>query len=73
MSRKLNCVISYKMNAVYRLVSCVILCVYNLCRSLNDIKDREICCYSVSCKERENIGKLFHASFLSVVNCTLDH
>lgn len=23
--------------------------------SLNDIKDREICCYSISCKERENI------------------
>ena len=28
-----------------------------VCRSLDDIKDREICCYSVSCKERENIGK----------------
>ena len=27
------------------------------CRSLNDIKDREICCYSISCKERENIGE----------------
>ena len=26
-------------------------------RNLNDIKDREICCYSISCKERENIGK----------------
>lgn len=26
-------------------------------RSLNDIKDREICCYSISCKERENIGE----------------
>lgn len=23
--------------------------------SLSDIKDREICCYSISCKERENI------------------
>lgn len=41
-----------------------VYCVYSsalyigsLCRSLNDIKDREICCYSVSCKERENIGK----------------
>ena len=32
-------------------------CVCAVCRSLDDIKDREICCYSVSCKERENIGK----------------
>lgn len=30
-----------------------------VCRSLNDIKDREICCYSISCKERENIGEYF--------------
>ena len=35
---------------------CVCVCVC-VCRSLNDIKDREICCYSISCKERENIGE----------------
>ena len=44
--------------------ACVCACVHvrvclslSACRSLNDIKDREICCYSISCKERENIGK----------------
>jgi len=26
-------------------------------RNLASIQDREICCYSVSCKEKENIGK----------------
>ena len=36
---------------------CSIILLY-CCRSLNDIKDREICCYSISCKERENIGEL---------------
>ena len=40
-------------------------CVLCCCRSLNEIKDREICCYSISCKERENIGSLFFCFFLS--------
>ena len=26
-------------------------------RDLSPIKDREICCYSISCKEKENIGR----------------
>ena len=26
--------------------------------NLSAIQDREICCYSISCKEKENIGKL---------------
>ena len=26
-------------------------------RNLASIQDREICCYSISCKEKENIGK----------------
>lgn len=26
-------------------------------RNLSAIQDREICCYSVSCKEKDNIGK----------------
>lgn len=26
------------------------------CRSLSAIQDREICCYSISCKEKDNIG-----------------
>lgn len=26
-------------------------------RNLSAIQDREICCYSISCKEKENIGK----------------
>ena len=25
--------------------------------NLSAIQDREICCYSISCKEKENIGK----------------
>lgn len=30
----------------------------SLLRNLSAIQDREICCYSVSCKEKDNIGKL---------------
>lgn len=30
----------------------------SLVRNLSAIQDREICCYSVSCKEKDNIGKL---------------
>lgn len=26
------------------------------CRNLSAIQDREICCYSISCKEKDNIG-----------------
>jgi len=26
-------------------------------RNLAAIQDREICCYSISCKEKDNIGK----------------
>lgn len=26
-------------------------------RNLSAIQDREICCYSISCKEKDNIGK----------------
>lgn len=28
-----------------------------VCRNLSAIQDREICCYSISCKEKENIGR----------------
>lgn len=28
-------------------------------RNLAEIQNREICCYSISCKEKENIGKPF--------------
>lgn len=28
-----------------------------VCRNLQAVQDREICCYSISCKERHNIGK----------------
>ena len=41
-------------------------------RSLNDIKDREICCYSISCKERENIGEsvfLLASALLCIYDC----
>lgn len=27
-------------------------------RNLSAIQDREICCYSISCKEKDNIGKI---------------
>lgn len=27
-------------------------------RNLAAIQDREICCYSISCKEKDNIGEL---------------
>jgi len=26
------------------------------CRNLASFQDREICCYSVSCKDKDNIG-----------------
>jgi hypothetical protein len=26
-------------------------------RNLSSVQDREICCYSISCKEKQNIGK----------------
>ena len=28
-------------------------------RNLSSVQDREICCYSISCKEKQNIGKVF--------------
>lgn len=31
------------------------LIIIYLSRNLNAIQDREICCYSISCKEQENI------------------
>lgn len=34
-----------------------------LFRNLSAVQDREICCYSISCKEKDNIGKF--TSFLS--------
>ena len=40
-------------------------------RGLSDIKDREICCYSISCKERENIGRLSENEGLLIM-CFLD-
>ena len=47
------------------------MCMYIFCRNLSAIQDREICCYSISCKEKENIGIYisylfpFYESFLS--------
>lgn len=41
---------------------CNILTYYWFCdhfRNLESIKDREICCYSISCKEKDNIGKWY--------------
>lgn len=35
-----------------------LLCCYFSFRNLSAIQDREICCYSISCKEKDNIGKL---------------
>lgn len=35
----------------------------SLSRSLNAIQDREICCYSISCKEKDNIGRLSYSIF----------
>lgn len=36
----------------------MIVCNFLFCnRNLASIQDREICCYSVSCKEKDNIGK----------------
>ncbi|KAL3307631.1 ADP-ribosylation factor-like protein 8B, partial [Cichlidogyrus casuarinus] len=34
---------------------------------LSDLSDREVCCYSISCKEKQNIGKHLHiiTTFLS--------
>lgn len=29
-------------------------------RNLSAIQDREICCYSISCKEKDNIGECRH-------------
>ena len=36
------------------------LALVYICRNLESIKDREICCYSISCKQKDNIGKLFY-------------
>ena len=33
-------------------------------RNLSAIQDREICCYSISCKEKENIGKNSNSYFI---------
>ena len=35
----------------------LLVTLYSICRNLSAIQDREICCYSVSCKEKDNIGK----------------
>lgn len=35
-----------------------------LSRNLAAIQDREICCYSISCKEKDNIGELQFESFV---------
>lgn len=32
-------------------------------RNLSAIQDREICCYSISCKEKDNIGKKWLLGF----------
>ena len=45
------------LNYMYICDNSIVMVVFHLSRSLSDIKDREICCYSISCKERENIGK----------------
>ena len=37
-------------------------------RGLSEIKDREICCYSISCKERENIGNHYSILLYDVIN-----
>lgn len=41
---------------------------YSIVRHLNEIKDREICCYSISCKEKSNIGMfcLFYYMFVRI-------
>lgn len=39
--------------------------LFHYFRNLESIKDREICCYSISCKEKDNIGKPIHK------HCTL--
>lgn len=38
----------------YNLINTICL-IY---RNLSAIQDREICCYSISCKEKDNIGKI---------------
>lgn len=44
--------ISSDLNAVrYNLINLIY-------RNLSAIQDREICCYSISCKEKDNIGKI---------------
>ena len=49
------------------------MCMYIFCRNLSAIQDREICCYSISCKEKENIGIYisylfpFYERFLSFI------
>lgn len=30
----------------------------NICRDLGSLQEREICCYSISCKDKTNIGKI---------------
>lgn len=37
--------------------SFIYLWIFCPCRNLAAIQDREICCYSISCKEKDNIGK----------------
>lgn len=34
-------------------------------RNLAAIQDREICCYSISCKEKDNIGKMVYCSIIA--------
>lgn len=38
-------------------LNCPLLCII---RNLSAIQDREICCYSISCKEKDNIGTEHH-------------
>lgn len=51
---------------------CILTCIHlflcvpsSLQRNLAAIQDREICCYSISCKEKDNIGELHSVTALS--------
>lgn len=44
-------------------------------RNLASIQDREICCYSISCKEKENIGmyNFYHTRLTEAILLSLQH
>lgn len=42
---------------IYILMNFVLFIYFSPARTLSAIQDREICCYSISCKEKDNIGK----------------